>query len=219
MLSKTPTTKHSMGTATTQEALSGGAPSAGVLVRLLRRRRNVTLEQLALEVGLSKGHLSRYERGEKVLSVPALIRLARALDTSVAALLGETEHRGLVHVVRAGSKAARSVKNPDGTYEVLALGPPGSVRSSAFIARFPSEATTSADAYHAGEEMLYVLSGSVEMELQSSSVLLRRGDFAQFPGSAHHRLRALEKGTEVLVIVVDESGRADSIRTKGTKAT
>ena len=60
--------------------------SAGALVRSLRRRANLTLDRLAEEVELSKSHLSRYERGEKSLSVSSLMRLAKALGTSVAAL-------------------------------------------------------------------------------------------------------------------------------------
>ncbi len=48
-----------------------------------------TLDQLAEVTGLSKGHLSRFERGEKSLSVAALMRLAQALGTSVSFLLGE----------------------------------------------------------------------------------------------------------------------------------
>ena len=38
----------------------------GLLARELRRRRNMTLEELSRQSGLSKGHLSRFERGEKL---------------------------------------------------------------------------------------------------------------------------------------------------------
>lgn len=180
------------------------APSAGDLVRLLRRRRNLTLDELALAVGLSKSHLSRYERGEKSLSVSSLIRLAKALGTSVAALLGEAPQGDLVHVVRAGDRiATEAAQATEGGYEFVALSRPGDVRSSAFIARLSDFAVMNSDAYHGGEELLYVMSGSVELELSTKSVLLRKGDFAQFPGAMHHRLRGMEKSTEVLIVVTN----------------
>lgn len=176
--------------------------SAGALVRSLRRRANLTLERLAEEVELSKGHLSRYERGEKSLSVSSLMRLAKALGTSVAALLGEAPQGNLVHVVRAGDRiASQPARAVEGGYEYVALSRPGDMYSGAFVVRLSHKTVMNNDAHHGGEEMLFVISGAVEVELATTSVLLRRGDFAQFPGAVHHRLRGLETDTEVLIVV------------------
>lgn len=179
------------------------APGPGPSVRSLRRRRNLTLDQLAEEVGLSKGHLSRFERGEKSLSVSALMRLAKALGTSVSTLLGEHEHADLMHVVRATERPMRQAATAEGKYEYAALSPPGDLGSSAFVVRLAPDVVRRSDAHHGGNEMLFVLSGAVEIELPTKSMLLRQGDFGQFPGQVRHHLRGLEEGTEVLVIVVD----------------
>lgn len=182
-------------------------PASGDLVRLLRRRKGLTLDDLAAEVGLSKGHLSRYERGEKSLSVAALMRLAKVLGTSVAALLGETQQDDLMHVMRAVDRAGtRTERAKDGGFVYMPVSRPGDVRSTAFVVRLDHQAVMKNDAYHSGEEMLFVVSGTVEVELATKSVLLRRGDFAQFSGSVHHRLRAMEKDTEVLIVVTGMDG-------------
>lgn len=178
-------------------------PGPGDLVRSLRRRRNLTLDQLAEEVGLSKGHLSRFERGEKSLSVSALMRLAKALGTSVSTLLGEQDHADVLHVVRAGERLMRRAAPAEGAYEYSALSPSDDLGSSAFVLRLPPSSVRRSDAHHGGNEMLFVLSGAVEVELPTKSMLLRQGDFGQFPGHVRHHLRGLEEGTEVLVIVVD----------------
>lgn len=179
-------------------------PASGHLVRLLRRRKGLTLDHLAVEVGLSKGHLSRYERGEKSLSVSALMRLAKALGTSVAALLGESPQDDLMHVVRAADRiGTQAERAQDGGFIYMPLSRPGDLRSTAFLIRLEHMAVMKNDAYHSGEEMLFVVSGVAEVELATKSVLLRQGDFAQFSGSVHHRLRAMETNTEVLVVVTN----------------
>lgn len=180
-------------------------PQPGLLVRVLRKRKGLTLEQLAAEVGLSKGHLSRYERGEKSLSVSSLMRLAKVLGSSVSALLGEVPQADLVHLVRATDRpAAKTAPTAEGHYSFIPLSRPGNVHNSTvLITQLPSTSVASSDAYHGGEEMLFILSGCVELELVSRSILLRQGDFIQFPGTEKHRLTSMEEGTEVLIVVTN----------------
>jgi transcriptional regulator with XRE-family HTH domain len=178
----------------------------GEFVRSLRLRRKLTLEQLAAEVGLSKGHLSRFERGEKSLSVASLVRLSKSLNTSITALLGEVPHEDLLHVVRATSRPARQVGDSDG-YEFFALARAGDHGSGAFIVSFTRSVVVGQGTDHAGEEILYIISGSLELELETKSVLLRAGDYAQYPGSMSHKLRGLEPGTQVLIVVTSSEGQ------------
>jgi transcriptional regulator with XRE-family HTH domain len=193
-----------------KRSVETGAPPAvtaspALLARSLRRRRNLTLEQLAEEAGLSKGHLSRYERGEKSLSIAALVRLSKALNTSVSALLGEHAGEDLLHVVRSGERPRRRAARVEGNYEFVPLtrtdeyaGP------SAFVVHMGTESTLGKEVFHEGDELFYVLSGSVEVVLGSRSVRLGQGDFAQFPGLVRHRLRGLESNTSLLVFVTGE---------------
>lgn len=176
----------------------------GLLLRVLRKRKGLTLEQLANEVGLSKGHLSRYERGEKALSVSSLMRLAKVLDSSVSALLGELPQTDLVHMVRTIDRpTAQSAPTREGSYKFIPLSRPGDARSTVLIAQLSNNSVATGDAYHEGEEMLFVLTGSVELEMNGRVGLLRQGDFLQFPGTERHRLTGKEEGTEVLIVVTD----------------
>lgn len=173
-----------------------------MLARMLRVRSNMTLERLAEEAGVSKGHLSRFERGEKSLSIAALMRLSRALDTSVSALLGEQGSEDLLYVNRAGDRRRRKAAKGEGNYEFVTLTRGDGARgANAFIVQLDGMSTFAKDAFHPGEEMCFVLSGSVEFALASHSILLNKGDFAQFPGSIQHRMRGLEPGTAVLILV------------------
>ena len=61
----------------------------GGRVRQQRLANGMSLTELADELEVSAMHVSFIERGEGSLSVELMIRLARALDTSCAYLLGE----------------------------------------------------------------------------------------------------------------------------------
>ena len=76
-------------------------PHPGLRARDVRQRRGMTLDEVAEIAELSKGYLSRFERGEKTFSVAALIRLGVALQVSVGTLLGEDIDNDEIHLVRA----------------------------------------------------------------------------------------------------------------------
>ena len=56
-------------------------------IRLLRVRRDITQEQLALEAGINKNYVSQIESGARAVSIDIVEKLAHALETSVASLL------------------------------------------------------------------------------------------------------------------------------------
>ncbi|MBO3741936.1 helix-turn-helix domain-containing protein [Actinoplanes flavus] len=67
------------------------AEHIGARVRVWRRRRKMTQAVLAGLAGISQAHLSNIERGERAVeSRSRLVALARALDVSVADLLGQS---------------------------------------------------------------------------------------------------------------------------------
>lgn len=174
----------------------------GLLARTVRERKALTLDELSAATGLSKGHLSRFERGEKALSIAALMRVAGALDTSVSRLLGEHVEEGELHLVRAGERMMHHASEGDGGYSFAVLGHGRGVgEPSAFFVEIGERARRISDAYHAGEELIFVLSGSVEMELPDREVLLSEGDYFQFPGYLRHILYGRASHSRLLVIV------------------
>jgi transcriptional regulator with XRE-family HTH domain len=60
----------------------------GARVRVARLARGLSLEAVAGRAGVSRSMLSAVERGGKVPTVLTLDRIATALDTSIARLLG-----------------------------------------------------------------------------------------------------------------------------------
>lgn len=177
----------------------------GLRARDLRRRQKLKLEQVAAASGLSTGHLSRFERGEKFLSLSALIRLAHALDTSVGHLLGESGSTDDLHIMRAGSGQRRDVDDGAGPYDFLTLS--GSVSANVghetFIVSMSKSSKRANSGFHAGRELLYVLEGQLHVRIGNHELKLENGDYLEFPGHYQHEIESLTELSKFLVIVLE----------------
>src|SRR5262245_50234301 len=91
----------------------------GARVRATRLGRSLSLDAVSERAGVSRSMLSAVERGGKVPTVLVLDRIATALDTSIARLLGE-ERAARVVVLR---HAAQDVARDPGGWERRILSP------------------------------------------------------------------------------------------------
>jgi transcriptional regulator with XRE-family HTH domain len=85
--------------------------SLGERIEVLRRRRGITQEDLAIAAGMSQAAISRIESGRvKTLKSDTLAGLARALDVSVPYLIGdgsESNPKEIVTLDRAAEYLVR----------------------------------------------------------------------------------------------------------------
>ena len=64
----------------------------GEKIKIMRKQRGLTQEDLAHLINKSSNLLARWERGEVKLKTENIIKIARALGTSSSYLLGETDN-------------------------------------------------------------------------------------------------------------------------------
>lgn len=75
----------------------------GKQVKLIRKKRNLSLQQLSELSKVSISMLSQIERGEKNPTISVAYQIAEALNTTLSALLDEQEKREIV-VIRKESR-------------------------------------------------------------------------------------------------------------------
>ncbi len=179
------------------------APAAlGNRLRALRRKRHLTLEQVAGATGLNRGYLSRLENGEKSPSIATTLKLAKALEVPTAALFGEVVEETDLHLVRVASRVAASGPAGSGGYQLVPLSQGSSSEGLVAFVLHPSDQfEEDGRAEHAGTESLYVLEGKVEMRLADRSIGLSAGDYLQFPGHLSHQVRKVSERASVLVVI------------------
>ena len=174
----------------------------GANARVLRQNRRLTLDRLAELTGLSKGHLSRFERGEKSLSLAALMRLAQALGTSASVLLGESADRDEIHLVRVDERRTTDVAAEDGGYRFALLSRADQDSDGEiFTVELSAGVIVNGKVSHAGYERCFVISGEVDVEVADRIFKLRSGDYLEFPGRLTHSTHSRSPRATVLVIV------------------
>lgn len=187
-------------------------PHPGLRARDARRRRGMTLDEIAELSALSKSYLSRFERGEKTLSVAALIRLATALDVSVGTLLGEELDRGEIRLVNAQDTPPLTASHEDGSHVFHALSGnfDGQIHAT-FLVDIPVNRPHRSKAFHGGRELLLVLEGRIQMTIGKESMQLSKGDYLEFPGNIPHTIVSPSEPSRVLLVIVDSSGAVSPV--------
>jgi transcriptional regulator with XRE-family HTH domain len=179
----------------------GGSAALALQIKRARTLRNTTLAELAAQVGLDKGYLSKVERGLKMPSIATLVKLAQALDIPVSELFGESVDDSVIHVSRAALRAGPVGEGGSGyRTEALTTGR-GREGLEGFVFYPPEEFLDDLTAEHGGEELLYVTAGQVEIRFADRVVALGAGDSVQFPGHLQHQVRRTSQTASVLVVI------------------
>jgi DNA-binding transcriptional MerR regulator/quercetin dioxygenase-like cupin family protein len=156
--------------------------SLGRKLREVRRRRGLRLADVARDAGISTGFLSAVERSQAAASVATMQRLTAAYRTSVLELFDLPGGSG-----RRLRPADRQVlqAHPGVTMELLA---PASSRLESMLFRAAPRSGSTGAYVHDGEELIYVLSGAIEVSLdEREHVVLRAGDSFWFESTRGHR--------------------------------
>ncbi|MFP3543347.1 MerR family transcriptional regulator [Rhizobium sp. SIMBA_035] len=175
---------------------TGGASDIGRRLRSLRHAAGKTLDRVAGEMGITSSTLSTLERTSQGVSFKTLHDLAEYYGTTVSRLSGE-EADDATAVVRFGEWRTWPETTPGVTVQLLAEG-----RRMMDCHRFVlAPGATSEGAYrHEGEEFMHVLSGRLELVLDSDQFFdLGPGDSLYFESRRYHSWRNRHDGETVLL--------------------
>ncbi|WP_127143675.1 helix-turn-helix domain-containing protein [Pelagibacterium montanilacus] len=165
---------------------SGNAGGAGVrvgpLIRARRHARAMTLKALGESAGVSVGYLSQVERDQASPSLSTLTAIAGALEVGVDYFIAAP--RAQDALTRKGARMRFSVDRSLISYEQLHAEFPGGVLSSFLIEIAPGYRSETAT--HEGEELVYVLEGTLTLFTDGQAVDVGPGDSLHFRGNRAH---------------------------------
>ena len=177
----------------------------GARLRQLRRLKGMTVDEVARAVDVDKAHISRIENDLKTPSIATLAQLAKALSVSIGHLLGETLDKSEIKVTRAAQLAQPAPQRDGAQHHFVPLLHSEAVGSFEAFLVHPGPDPGATEARHAGQEMLYILSGTVEVMFHTHAVQVGAGDCIHFPGYLQHRLRRVGRAKAVALLVLSNA--------------
>lgn len=162
----------------------------GNTIRQLRLQNSLTIADVALRAGISKGMLSKIENSLASASLDTLEQLANALGVTLARLFnnyniptGNTQHiksgQGM-EVVRRGTRVGH-------TYQLLAYDQGPQKTFEPFLVSLEDSGEQFPPFEHPGTEFIYMLEGKLEYRVGSETFVLDPGDALTFRGTIPHR--------------------------------
>lgn len=164
-------------------------------LRSTRKEQSLTMQYVADEAGLSVGFISQIERAITVPSLGSLVAIARVLGKPISFFV---EDAGTdAETTRSDERKPFQVAEGGLTYERISAEFSGRKLSSVIVHEPPGHRDEPIS--HVGEELLFLLSGEVTVEVEGERTVLRTGDSIHFSSQRVHSI--WNHGTETAKIL------------------
>ena len=176
----------------------------GVSIRHARKRRRLTIQQVAETSGLSISFISQLERGLVSPSVNSLQKISRALGMQIGGFFEDQDKTS--RVIRA-SERPRLIY-PNRAEEEYLLTPFRSRKLQVLYYRLKPGASSGDKPYshESDEECGIVLRGSLEVSVAGETYILNAGDAVTFESSLPHAWRNVSSKVCIALWVVTPPG-------------
>ena len=162
--------------------------SIGPKLRELRDMLGLSLQQLSDRSDVSPAAIHKVEQGNMVPTITTLLKLAAALDRPVSYFVDE-EETSPSYVVYTPAKDRKKVYTSHTGIDLAGIsGPYGQYFVASAIADvIPGASSGESPLRHPGEELIFMLSGTLEIQVGDQTVRLSTGDSVHFRTDREHR--------------------------------
>ncbi len=174
-----------------------GLTPVGKKIRAARLGKKMTLADLANETGFSTDTIKRFEAGDEIPPVGALLQISRALQIDSALFLREEEESKLSDRINAYTK-----RTDNYAYTTLTPGAENKHLKAFKVTIDPMSDHKGVGYQHEGEEFVYVLTGQIEVTVGDHVNNLKAGDSLHFNSAIHHNLKNVGSITAEMLVVV-----------------
>ena len=168
-----------------------------------REQKKMTLTELAQKTGFSKGYLSKIENTTKAPPVSTLIKLSKVLNVSISEIFGEAQQRTPAYLIK---RDERRIMASDGSvfgyaYETLAH-KYFNKHMEPFVVTLSAKVKQNQVFQHEGEEMVFMLEGSMKVFHGDKEFFLEEGDCLYFDAKIpHHPVCHGKKEGKFLMVI------------------
>ena len=178
--------------------------SLGANLRARRLALGMTLQDVASRANLSVGFISQVERNLTSPSLSSLAALSRTLDADIAEFFPMPRNDS--STTRSGNRVTYSLDENDVSFERISTSFPDNVLNAVIVHEQPGY--RSEEISHAGEELFYVIDGSLTIEIDGKASVLHTGDTIHFQSGSRHSTwnHTAQTATVLIVCTMDVFG-------------
>jgi transcriptional regulator with XRE-family HTH domain len=181
------------------------AYAIGPKIRAIRLKKKIGLVELGRHTGLSPAMLSKIERGQLFPTLPTLLRIALVFSVGLDYFFAGSREKPVVGVVRRGDRL-RFPEKPgarDIAYEFESLDYPAVERrlNGYYVKFLPVSSERQRLHQHTGGEFIYVLGGTLTVQIGGEDYTLQAQDSLYFDSTAPHGYRRTGAKTCTAIVV------------------
>jgi transcriptional regulator with XRE-family HTH domain len=188
----------------------GNKRHIGSKIKGLRETKNLTIEEVAQNSGLTVEQVSSIENDQNLPSLGPLIKVARALGVRLGTFMDDYDELGPIVCRAADHNEDTSISFSNDAvdarkhmeYHPLAQQKAGRHMEPFIIDINPEESNEFQLSVHEGEEFVYVMEGEVEIVYGKDKYLLKQGDSIYYDSIVNHHLHgAPGKSARILAVI------------------
>ncbi|MDR2384406.1 MAG: XRE family transcriptional regulator [Tannerella sp.] len=182
----------------------------GEKIKNFREMKNISVEEMANRSGLSEEQIIRIEGNEDFPSLAPLIKIARVLGVRLGTFLDDQAELGPVMSRKSDRMGNRGIgftnnamtKHKYMSYFSLSQDKSGRHMEPFLINIEPSRKTDFMFSTHEGEEFIYVIEGTVEINYGKNTYLLNEGDSIYYDSIVAHHVHAVNDNPAKIIGVI-----------------
>ena len=175
-------------------------------IKSLRKKRAITIQELAEKTDLTPGYLSKIENSTTPPPIPTLAKIAYALGVHVSYFFeGEGEGNGALSIIKKNKrKKLIGDYTPFGYQYESVIQRKKDIKVKPMILTLPYGQNPDELPYnsHDGEELIYVLSGKMTFYYDDEQFPVEQGDCLYFDSTIPHKVVAATKEEPVQILSV-----------------
>lgn len=181
-------------------------PELGKNISVIRKSKNLSLEELSKRSGVSTGMLSQIEQEKVNPTVAVVWKIAYGLDVPFSDLLAKDEEGHIFNLIHKNEAVILERDNGRCIFRIIS---PLSMaeKLELYTLQLRPGAILDSKAHAKGtEEFFTVFSGKVTIEVNGKEAVLESGDSIHYNADIDHILRNLHDGDSMLSMVVRYPG-------------
>jgi transcriptional regulator with XRE-family HTH domain len=182
------------------------AEAIGARIRAIREEKKVSLEELSKLTGFDQAFLSGIETNQVQPQLGTMIRLSKALDSAFGRLVAGSGDK-LFSITRRSERRVAS-RSTTGTgarhlYTYKSLAPEVKGRHMEALLVQLVAGPDKEMSVHEGEEFIFVLDGTVALEIGGERFALEPGDSVYYLSTTPHFITAAEGKATILAVLYE----------------